>query len=72
MSKTNRDGKKYLTTKLYTAACADAASTSQEVYLPDRFTNTITPEDNIHNIYMSYNGMKESQNGFNYHDVTFQ
>ena len=65
--KTNRDGKKYLTAKLY----IDAASTSQEVYLPDRFTNTIAPQDNIHNIYMCYNGMKQSQSGFNYHDVTF-
>jgi hypothetical protein len=41
-----------------------------EVWLPERFANIIEPSLSP-NVGLCYNGMKRSQNGFNYHDIVF-
>ena len=68
--KTKRDGsmKMYMTAKLYN----QVTNESVEVFLPDRFCNTIVPCDNINNVYMMYNGLVQSENGYPYHDISFQ
>src|SRR5258708_6825230 len=41
-----------------------------EVFLPNRYSD-IPSLDNLTGVYMIYNGFQQSQNGFNYHHLTF-
>ena len=66
--KTKRDGSMYMTAKLSDGIGGNYV----EVFLPDRFCNTIVPCDNINNVYLKYNGLKEGVNGYPYHDISFQ
>src|SRR5258708_25536502 len=62
ISKMDRNGKMYMTARL----------NDNEVFLPDRFCNSIVPCDNLNNVYMKYNGLVQPENGYPYHDVSFQ
>ena len=66
--KTKRDGTMCMTAKLYNQVTKE----SIEVFLPDRFCNTIVPCDNINNVYLKYNGLVQPENGYPYHDISFQ